>query len=86
MVSTIFLAVTDFLYIDGKPFFMPITGIGHGCPVNNLPEGKVFTVKSESSISLTFGYKESKEKGKELFSGNKEQLLVWNQKYKDEYW
>jgi hypothetical protein len=82
----VMLSVTDFLYVDKDIHPMSMEGwlTGHGCSIEELPQGKLFEVKSGSSVSLTYGYKEAEEKI--IFSGNRENFLKWNKDYQDNYW
>jgi hypothetical protein len=63
---------------------MSTQGLGHGCSTDELQQGKLFEVRAGSSVSLTYGYKESEEKV--LFSGNREEFLKWNKDYQESYW
>jgi hypothetical protein len=81
----VILSATNFLYIDGLAHPMSVGGylFGHGCSIEELPQGRLFEVRSGSSVSLTYGYKEAEEKI--IFSGNREEFLKWNKDYQEEY-
>jgi len=73
------LGANQFLYANNQPLKTENSYVGHGIAVADIPDDASLELRSQTSVTLTFG--NCQGTGEVLFKGSKPEFIRWQEEH-----